>query len=60
MINTILARFSAALLPVLPSLASAHEGHGMLDSVHLHADDLALPVLVASVVVWLMLRRGGR
>ena len=42
------------LLPLLPSLAVAHEGHGMAGASHYHATDVwgFVSIIAAAAVVW--------
>ena len=42
------------LLPLLPSLAFAHEGHGIEGASHYHATDVwgFVTIAVAAAVVW--------
>ncbi len=48
------------LLPFLPSLAIAHEGHGIEGASHYHATDVwgFVSIAVAAAVVWWFTGRG--
>jgi hypothetical protein len=48
------------LLPLLPSLAVAHEGHGIEGASHYHATDVwgFVSIAVAAAVVWWFTGRG--
>jgi hypothetical protein len=57
-----MTRFAACirLLPLLPSLAVAHEGHGIEGTSHYHATDVwgFVSIVVAAAVVWWFTGRG--
>ena len=57
-----MTRFAACirLLALLPSLAVAHEGHGMEGASHYHATDVwgFVSIVVAAAVVWWFTGRG--
>ena len=48
------------LFPLLPSLAVAHEGHGIEGASHYHATDVwgFVSIAVAAAVVWWFTGRG--